>query len=160
MQTQGLPMFKTKEEKPYCYLLDNKNSKIEKLKLIQKLFGTGRAIAILSHIQSFIQQLKADNNLSFEEKKILSEFTRNKKLKSELLSLLRLAGDIYLPLKIDVLSTLKHLELISAPLAATSMKQILKLQEPFTEARKNIYCSVADKITLAVEEVPNSGGKT
>ncbi len=157
-QTQGLIQnMKSVEEKPYCYIRSESVSRLNRLIYIKNLFKTNRAINILSHVQAFLHQLKADPNpLSAAEKEVLTEISLDTQIKAELLRLLQLKDDVYLPLRVDVLDTLKDLDLVSSQFVETAFLQMIDLKNPFTEIRKNMLCSTQLKINIPENTIPDA----
>lgn len=149
-QAQGLlPAMKSSDEKPYCYIRSSEKSNIEKLNYIKNLFNSNGAIKILSHIQGFLHELKLNSvNHSKEEATVLAEFSRDEKLKSSLLQLLKLEGDIYLPLKANILNTLKDLELVTENFVADTFNNLVDLRSTFTPTRRSMLCSIQMNINL------------
>ncbi len=156
-QARGLmPNLKDVDEKPYCYIRSSKKTTTQKLLYIKKLFQDSSAIKILSHIQSFLHTTKNQSfALSVEDIQILEAFADDKKLKKDLFALLNLEGDIYLPLKTDVLNTLKDLGIVNSGFVTEALSQMIDLQSPFTEMRKNMLCSLQLKINIPFESIPN-----
>lgn len=148
---------KSVEEKPYCYIRSESISRLNRLIYVRNLFKTNRAISILSHVQYFLHQIKMDPNpLSQTEKDIMSDFSRDEKMKSELLRLLELKDDIYLPLKADVLNTLKDLDVVSNQFVEESFVKMIDLKTPFTEIRKNMLCSSQIKVDIPAINIPEA----
>jgi len=146
---------KKPEEKPYCYIRSASVARTEKLKYIQNLFKSQRAIQMLGHIYDFIHELKsAEVPVTVEEQTILQEFATDEKLKSELLALLQLQGEIYLPLKANVLNTLKDLELVTSDFVGEAFNKLVDLRTPMTEARKNLLCSSQMVVNIPFSAIP------
>ncbi len=153
--TGAIPKMQSVDEKPYCYIRSEQKSSAEKLRFIQKLFHTSGAIKILPHIEDFLHRLKSDSKkLSSEDKEILDELATDEKLKHDLLSLLQLNGDIYLPLKTHVLNTLKNLDLVSNRFIADAYNELVDLNTPFTEVRRNALCSLLGQVNIPAAVIP------
>lgn len=158
-QATGLiPNLRNAEEKPYCYIRSENKTILQKLRFIKRLFKDSSAIKILSHIQSFLHELKTAENysLSLEEQNALAEFANDKKLKRDLINLLNLQGDVYLPLKIDVLNTLKDLEIVNLEFVNTTLNSLIDLRTPFTDLRKNLLCSAQTNINIPGSSIPEA----
>ena len=155
-QARGLiPKMQDADEKPYCYIRSAKKTTTQKLTYIKSLFQDSSAIKILSHIQSFLHEIKSKPQaLTDEDHKILSEFAEDEKLKKDLFTLLKLEGDVYLPLKTDVLNTLKDLGIVNNAFVTEAMNKMIDLRSPFTEMRKNMLCSLQLKINIPFESIP------
>ncbi|MBC7420628.1 MAG: hypothetical protein H7328_07865 [Bdellovibrio sp.] len=154
-QAYGLNLaMKNAEEKPYCYIRSEKISRLDKLKYIKKLFEAKKAVQLLAHIQDFLHSVRlAEKPLNEEEKKVWLAFSTDPKLKNDLLDLLKLNGDIYLPLKANILNTLKDLDLIDEQFVASSFNQMVDLRTPFTETRRSMLCSLQLTINIPFEAI-------
>lgn len=155
-QTTGLfPRMKVSEEKPYCYVRSNKINRLNKLKYIENLLETGNAIQMISHIEEFIHSLKNQKeNLTTEENNILLRLSANRKIKNELTLLLKLKDEIYIPLKVHILNTLKDLNLISNEFVEATFNQLIDLQTSFSLTRKDLICSSQFSINIPLEIIP------
>ena len=155
-QTTGaIPLMQSVDEKPYCYIRSEQTSSVDKLRYIQNLFQTGRAIKILPHIEEFLHGLKKNSKmLSSEEQQILTEFATDEKLKLDLLALLQLTGDIYLPLKTHVINTLKDLDLVSNQFISDAYNDLVDLRSPFTDIRTSTLCSLQGHVNIPASVIP------
>ncbi len=154
--TGAIPLLKYADEKPYCYIRNEQRSSVDKLRYIQNLFQTGHAIKILPHIEEFLQQLKNKKTLSPEEQNILTELATDQKLKSDLIALLQLTGDVYLPLKTHVLNTLKDLNLVSSQFISKAYNELIDLNSPFTNIRSSTLCSLQGQIIIPTSIIPTA----
>lgn len=143
------------EEKPYCYIRSSKINNVDKIKYIEELLTKGAGIKLLSHIQKFIHDLKANPDAMTEPEKMTFEKIRhNEKIKKDLITLLNLSGDVYIPLKTNVISALRDLDIISSAEAIQSMNKILQLDKPFTEAKQNYLCSSNLSANISADMIP------
>ena len=146
---------KSVEEKPYCYIRSDKIERVKKLEYIKSLFSAGKAMQILNHIQDFLHEVKSSSlPMTVAEKSILTDMAKDEKLKNELLKLLQLKGDVYVPLKVNVLFTLRELDLVNSQYVATAFNAIVDLNTPFTEARKDMLCSSDFTMDIPPELIP------
>lgn len=151
----GLLNMKRVEEKPYCYIRSPQISNVDKIKYVEKLLSQGDGIKILSHIQNFIHKLKADPAaLGSLEQAALENIRHNDKIKKDLMNLLNLDGDVYIPLKTNVINALRDLEVISTEAAVQGMNRILQLDKPFTEEKQNYLCSSRLSANISVDMIP------
>ncbi len=156
-QAQGLILnIKSAEEKPYCYIASQKVNRINKLKYIQKLFESKKAVQLLGHIQGFLHEVKLNlTSLTNEEKKIWNSFVEDPKLKTDLVGLLKLKGDVYLPLKENILNTIKDLDLVSDAFVTASYTQLLDLHLPYSQLRMQNLCAVGSRLNIAAAAIPD-----
>lgn len=145
-------------EKPFCYVKNSRISRLDKLKYIKKMFLKGQATSMLSHIEEFLRTVK-ESTPNPEEAHILDEMKNNKKIKEDLLKLIHLKGDIYIPLKVQVLNTLKDLNIINLDYAADLSRKLIDVNTPFTELRRDMICSSGLKIDLPVLSIPQARWK-
>lgn len=149
---------KNAEEKPYCYLQSDRVNNESKLLYIKKLFNENKAMGLLDHIQNYlhpiVQAAQVQKNLSPAELQILKSLTDDKKIKSDLVRLLELQGDIYLPLKSNVIQTLTDLQFIDQSYAANAFNKLLNLNSPFSDQKKDMLCGSQFNIQLPVNVVP------
>ena len=151
----GLLNMKRVEEKPYCYIRSPQITNVDKIKYIEKLLSTGDGIKILSHIQYFIHKLKANAAaMTASEITALEHIRQNEKIKKDLITLLNLEGDVYIPLKTNVINALRDLEVISSEAAAQGMNRILQLDKPFTEEKQNYLCSSRLSANITADIIP------
>lgn len=151
----GLLNMKRVEEKPYCYIRSPQISNVDKLKYVETLLSKGDGIKILSHIQNFIHKLKADPaGLGAAEQAALENIRHNEKIKKDLMTLLNLDGDVYIPLKTNVINALRDLGVISTEAAVQGMNRILQLDKPFTEEKQNYLCSSRLSANISVDMIP------
>ncbi len=155
-QAQGsIPNLQNVEEKPYCYIRSEKVTSVQKLTYIQGLFKTNSAIKMLSHIEEFLYRIKNNpGGLTVDEKKIFDQLSTDEHLRTDLMSLLQLKGDIYLPLKINILKTLEDLGLISAAYYKEAFRQLIDFQTPFTIFKMNMMCSLDKSSDIAFDHIP------
>lgn len=155
-QSQGsLLNMKSTDEKPYCYIRSDKKTRLEKLNFIQNLFSTGKALDILSHVQEFLHELKNSSiKLTTPEADLFNAMKSNSQLKQQLLDLMQLKGDLYIPLKVNVLFTLKELELVDSAYVANAYNGMIDLQTPFTPSRRDMLCSAAFTTEIPLELIP------
>ena len=156
VQTTGLlPNMKSVDEKPYCYVRSSQISRTDKLKYIEGLLESSAGIQMISHIEDFIHDLKLiDANLTVEEQNSLKHLSGNEKIKTQLLALLKLNAEIYIPLKVHILNTLKDLDIVDTPFVETTFNQLINLQTPFTAARKDMICSSNFTAQIPVDIIP------
>lgn len=146
---------KNVEEKPYCYIRSEKVPNVAKIEYIEKLLSAGDGIKILSHIQSYIHKLKNNPTMFGElEQKAFANIRHNKKIKKDLMNLLKLDGDVYIPLKANVVNALRDLEVISHEQAISSMNRIMELDKPYTETKQNYLCSSGMKVNVTADMIP------
>lgn len=155
-QTSGSILnLKNVEEKPYCYLKSSRVNNESKLLYIEKLFAENKAMGLLDHIQSYLHPIiENKKNLSNKESDILRSLSSNQKIKSDLMALLQLEGDVYLPLKANVIQTLNDLQFISPDFAANSFEKMLNLNSPFTVQKKDMLCSAQFTLNLPAWVIP------
>lgn len=143
------------EEKPYCYIRSASIKNTDKIKYIEKLLSSGDGIKILSHIQHFIHKLKeSPAGLTAAEAQALESIRHNTKIKKDLTNLLKLEGDVYIPLKSNVVNALRDLDVITQEMAVQMMNQILQLNKPFTEEKQNYLCSSRLKVNITADMIP------
>lgn len=148
---------KNVEEKPYCYIKSPKVNNVQKIKYIEELLGSGDGIKMLSHIQSFIHTLKATPALfGPAEKQALENIRQNEKIKKDLANLLNLNGALYIPLKVNVINTLRDLDVLTLEAANAGMNKILQLNKPFNEEKQNYICSSGMKVNVTSEAIPEA----
>lgn len=146
---------KNVEEKPYCYIRSEKVPNVDKIEYIEKLLNAGDGIKILSHIQSYIHKLKNNPTMFGElEQKAFANIRHNEKIKKDLMNLLNLDGDVYIPLKANVVNALRDLEVISPEQAISSMNRIMGLDKPYTETKQNYLCSSRMKVNVTADMIP------
>lgn len=155
-QTSGAILnMKSVEEKPYCYIRSDKIERLKKLEYVKTLFSTGKALQILNHIQDFLHDVKESAiPMTVAERKVFTDMAQDEKLKNELLSLLQLKGDIYVPLKVNVLFTLRELGLVTEQYMAFAFNGTVDLKTPFTVARKDMLCSSDFTMDIPPELIP------
>ena len=156
VQTSGSILnLKNAEEKPYCYLQSERIENEKKLLYIKKLFTENKAMSLLDHIQNYLHPIVLNQkNLNTNELQILNSLKEDKKIKSDLIRLLELQGDIYLPLKANVIQTLTDLQFIDQNYAATAFNKLLDLNKPFSDQKKDMLCGSQFNIQLPVNVVP------
>lgn len=146
---------KAVEEKPYCYIRSQKVPHVDKIKYIEKLLSSGEGIKILSHIQNYVHTLKADpTQFTANEKQALENIGHNEKIKKDLMNLLNLDGDVYIPLKANVLNALRDLEVLTQDHAINAMNRILQLDKTFTEEKQNYLCSSRMQVNITADMIP------
>lgn len=151
----SLPNMKSVDEKPYCFIRSPNISRVEKLRYIETLLQSGNAIQMISHIEDFIHELRADSKLiSNEEKEILQRLAENQKIKKELIALLKLDAEIYIPLKVHILNTLKDLDLVDVSFVETTFNHLIALDTPFSASRKDMICSSNFTANIPVDIIP------
>ncbi len=150
MQTSGsILKLKNAEEKPYCYLKSFRVNNEFKLKYIKKLFSENKALGLLDHIQNYLHPIiENKNHLSKNESEILKSLSSDQKIKSDLIALLQLQGDVYLPLKANVIQILNGLEFINPEFSTRSFQKMLNLNSPFSGPKKDMLCSMQTTINL------------
>lgn len=156
VQTSGLlPKMVSVDEKPYCYVRSPKISRIEKIQFIEKLLESGDGIQLISHIEDFIHELKSNNSeMTIGEKASLQHLTSNEKIKRQLMALFSLKGEIYIPLKVHILNTLKDLELVTTDFVESTFNQLIDLKTPFSASRKDMVCSSNFTANIPVDIIP------
>lgn len=157
-QTKGAILnLKTAEEKPYCYLKSAHVNHLSKLRYIEKLFKENKAMGLLDHIQTYLHPVIADlKSLSVDELNVLKSLSTNLKIKSDLLNLMQLQGDVYIPLKANVIQTLNDLQFINDDYATTSFQNLLDLNKVFTDQKKDMLCSSQLTLNLPAKAVPTA----
>jgi hypothetical protein len=155
-QTKGsLLNLKSAEEKPYCYLKSSRMNHLSKLRYIEKLFAENKAMGLLDHIQTYLHPVIADlKSLSADELSVLKSLSTNLKIKSDLLSLLQLQGDVYIPLKANVIQTLNDLKFINDEYMAASFQTLLDLNKVFTNQKKDMLCSLQLTMNIPAQSIP------
>jgi hypothetical protein len=153
--TGSLLTMKSPNEKPYCYLKNQTLKNFDKLLFVKKLFQENKALSLLDHIQAFLHPLvKNSNELTAEEQNIISEISQNQNIKTDLMSLLQLKGDLYIPLKANVLQTLYDLQFINLQFATESLQKLLDLNSEFSVQKKDLICSSQFNLNLPIWAVP------
>ena len=156
VQTTGLlPNMKSVNEKPYCYVRSPQISRLQKLKFIEGLLESSDGIQMISHIEDFIHEMKSSNlTLTAEEQSSLRHLADNEKIKTQLLAFLNLDAEIYIPLKVHILNTLKDLEIVDTPFVEKNFNQLIDLKTPFTATRKDMICSSGFTAQIPVDIIP------
>lgn len=153
--TGSILNLKQAEEKPYCYLKSSRVNNELKLKYIEKLFIENKAMGLLDHIQTYLHPIiENKKNLNSNELEILKSLSSNQKVRTDLMSLLDLQGDVYLPLKANVIQTLNDLQFIAPDFATQSFQKMLNLNLPFTLQKKDMLCSAQFTMNLPAWVVP------
>lgn len=158
VQASGsLLSMKKVEEKPYCYIRSEKQTRLQKLKYIEQVFEKGNAIPIISHIENFIHSVRTSATpLSPEEQKVLDDLTGNQKIMKELTAVLKLNSEIYIPLKVEILKTLQDLNIASAEFVRASVRDMVDLKTPFTDIRRDMLCSTNFNLSIPASVIPEA----
>lgn len=156
VQTTGsLPNMKSVDEKPYCYVRSPQISRLKKLKYIEKLLQSAEGIQMISHVEDFIHDLKSpESHLSNGEANALRQLSESGKIKDQLMTLLKLEGEIYIPLKVHILNTLKDLEIVDSAFVEKTFNNLIDLQTPFTASRKDMLCSSNFMANIPIDIIP------
>lgn len=157
-QTQGSNLnINSASEKPYCYIKNNSISHLEKLRYVKLLFEKNRALNILSHIQIYLHEvLKNFKTLTPSEKNMFSSIKNLKNIKEDLMAVLKLKGDVYLPIKAHVLNTLFDLDIIDKEFSVNAFVDLLKLNSTVTNQRKDMICSTNTSFQIPFEAIPEA----
>lgn len=155
-QTSGANLkMKSSDEKPYCYIRNDKIKTTEKLKYIDNLFKIGKAITFLTHIEDFFRTLKKQS-LSREEQKLKDLIASNPKINNDLKEILNLKGEVYLPLKANVINTLKDLDIIDNQFADKKLTELINFNDSFNSHRKDIICSLNLELDISGKFIPEA----
>lgn len=156
-QATGLyPNLLSIDEKPYCYIRSKSVDRLTKINYVEKLFASGQALQMIYHIEEFIHDLKKDQgHLSEDETAVLDRLSKNQKMKADLISLLQLKGEIYIPLKVHVLNTLKDLDVISSEFLDSAFNQLIDLKTPFTTSRQEMLCASNFSLNIPLSVIPD-----
>jgi len=158
VQTSGSMLnLKTVTDKPYCYIKDKQKTHQQKLSYISYLFDIRSAMNVLPHIQEYLHQLKENwSALTAAERTEFQYLTQNKKIKNELLEVLKLQGDVYIPIKAHVLNTLSDLSFVDKEFSNKSFVDLLQLNQPMTDSRKDVLCSMNSSFQIPADAIPQS----
>ena len=157
VQTSGSMLnLKNVTEKPYCYIKDAKRSHKQRISYIEYLFETRSALNVLSHIQSYLHSIKESwTSLNQEDQNDFNNLTKNEKIKTQLLEVLKLKGDVYLPIKAHVLNTLNDLSFVNQEFYNKAFVDLLDLKQPMSNSRKDVLCSMNTSFQIPSEAIPS-----
>lgn len=146
-------------ETPYCYLGNESNSRVAKLKFIQKSLTEGNAFGFISHINEFISEEQFSRfERTPEESEILKEIGHNSKIRKDFEQYLKLPGEVYLPVRINVLNLMKSLGILSEAESAIRISANLNLDFSRPIVRKTIdnVCAYELSTDLDIAKIPEA----
>lgn len=131
VQTPGLsfidPTF-SKNERPYCYLANNKNSVLTRLNYIYEAMTSGRTLPMMSYISRFFDNLGEKKYVfNKDEVMVLERLRQNKNIIQQLEQLLLLQGDVYLKVRVEALKLIKNLRILNPAEFQSAVSRTLNL---------------------------------
>lgn len=144
-----------KSERPYCYMSNEKISRLEKLKYVVKVMLSGRTLNIMPHIKKFIKDFYDSKSATPEELNEIRKVTSSEDVKSDFNKILDLKGDLYLGLKLNTAFIMKALNFKTADQYQNYVQNVLKLNELVTFERKDLLCSLEVEVLSINPNVVN-----
>ena len=144
-QVSGLSFLdpaRVKAERPYCYLANEKISRLDKLKYVSQVLLSGHALTMIPYIKEFIQELSSQKDQSTEELQILNKISQSERVKSDFNQILSLKGNAYIGLRFGLMSMMMDLKLLTQSEYDTALTQIIDLKKPITVEYVNSICSL------------------
>ena len=133
---------RAKVERPYCYLANEKISRLDKLKYVSQVLLSGHALTMIPYIKEFIHELSSQKNQSTEELQILNKISQSERVKSDFNQILSLKGNTYIGLRFGIMSMMMDLKLLTQSEYDTALTQIIDLKKPITVEYVNLICSL------------------
>ncbi len=144
-------------ETPFCYLGSETNSRLAKLKFIQKSLKAGKAFGFIAHINDFVSNQELNlTGLNPEEIRIVLEIAQDPGIRRDFERYLKLPGEVYLPVRIGVLNLMKGFGVLTEAEAAIQITQALNLDFSKPISRKTIdkVCAYELRTDLDVMKIP------
>lgn len=143
---------------PYCYLASEVETRLSKLKYVQLALHEGRAFNFISHVDQFVHlSVSQPPALSDDERKVLTQIGQDTKIRKDFEQYLRLPGDVYLPVRVNVLNLMKSLGLISSDEHAKRVLKNLALDfsRPITREKVDKICSFDVRAEIEASQIPD-----
>ncbi len=144
---------------PYCFLADDGESRLSKLSYIKTSLQEGRAFTFISHIDKFVNDaafMTSPPNAA--EQQTIQEMATDPKIKKDFEQYLRLPGDVYLPVRVNVLNLMRGLGVLSVEEHAKLIQKHLDLDfsRPLTRAKVDSVCSYDVQAEVEASDIPDA----
>lgn len=145
------------KETPYCYLSDDGKTRLAKFKFIESALRQGIAFGFIAHINEFVSTQDLNTSaLTVEEATVVKQIGSNPKIKKDFDQYLKLPGEVYLPVRINVVNLMKALGIFSEEEAARRVTAFLNLDfsKPITRQTIDKICSYELRTDLDLTKIP------
>ncbi len=147
-------------DRPYCYLENKDVSRYNKLKYVTEVLLSGRSLTMIPYIKDFIHTLVEKNDLTVEEKSLLSQISSSEQVKADFGKVINLEGDIYLGIKIDTLKLMKDLELATKQESDNFILKIIDFNQIVTWHKRDQICSLDIQLDIDAKTVSEDNKKS
>lgn len=131
--------------RPYCYLQDEARNRNEKLDYIYHSLKSGQSFATLPHIARFVRSEGSDfKPLNEEEEVTVQKIAADDSISKDLGAYLKLPGDVYLPVRVNILNLMKNLRVIDRKQYASRVSEALGIdfKKPIPRLKADAICSL------------------
>ena len=147
-------------EKPYCYLENDKVTRLQKISYIKQVLESGRTLTFIPYIKDYIHKIKNDQNyiLSEEENEILISLKNNRKIAEDFQTILNTKEDVFLKIRADVFTLMKDLKIITVEYFNKNILQVLSINfnTSITFSLVDRICSLDIQVNISADLIRES----